>query len=147
MDQVKKAFKGLFKKKSKKEEHPNPTATTDTPSSTAPVSEPAKTETAPAPVPATAPEPAKTDVAPASSAPEPAQPAPAATPAHGEVNKDEVAALAEVKEATHSKSTSLSILHISQVRSNVFQRRSEPHPPKVSLDRPRCGFVLSQPAL
>jgi hypothetical protein len=114
MDQMKKAFKGLFsKKKAKKEEHPEPTPTMDKPSSAAPVTEPATTETAPAPAPATAPEPVKPDVTPASSAPEPAAPqpvpasapAPAPAPAHDGANKDEVAALAEVKEATQSKST------------------------------------------
>jgi hypothetical protein len=113
MDQMKKAFKGLFKKKSKKEEQPNATPTADKPSS-------------PAPAPATAPEPVKPSVAPASSAPEPAAPAPASepasapAPAHDGANKDEVAALAEVKKATQSKSTSppLTTTHL------VLQRHS-----------------------
>jgi hypothetical protein len=109
---MKKAFKGLFsKKKAKKEEQHDATPTADKPSSAAPVTEPATTETAPAPAPATAPEPVKPDVAPTSSAPEAAAPqpvpapAPAPAPAHDGANKDEVAALAEVKRATQSKST------------------------------------------
>lgn len=92
MDQMKKAFKGLFSKKKAKKEEPKPTAATETPSNATPASEPAKTETAPAPAPATA--------------PAPAEPVPAAAPAQGEANKDEVAALAEVKRATQSRSTS-----------------------------------------
>jgi hypothetical protein len=102
MDQMKKAFKGLFKKKSKKEES-KPTATTDTPASAAHGPEATKTETAPAPEPAkTEPTPAKTATATEST---PAQPAPASAPGQGEANKDEVAALAEIKKATQSRSS------------------------------------------
>lgn len=103
MDQVKKAFKGLFSKKKAKKEEPAPTATTEQPSA----SHAKPTETTPAaPAPATAPEPASSESAPASTgtAP-PAQPA--AVPAQGENNKDEAAALAEVKQATQSRSTPL----------------------------------------
>jgi hypothetical protein len=98
MDQMKKAFKSLFKKKTKKEE-PTLTATSDTPA----VAQSKPSETSPAaPAPAMAPEP-KTDILPATHAPAPAQ---------GEANKDEIAALAEVKQATQSRSTSCSTSHL-----------------------------------
>jgi len=94
MDQVKKAFKGLFKSKknNKTEAKPTPVAAAEpsaaqaTPSQTTPA----------APVPATAPvpTPAKTETLPAA-------------PAHvqDEPKKDEAAALVVVKEATQSRST------------------------------------------
>jgi hypothetical protein len=116
MDQMKKAFKGLFKKKPKKEE-PTPTTNTDTPSGAAPAHPPASETTPPAPAPATAPEPAKTEATPGTTssapapAPVPAQPVPASAPAQDGANKDEVAALAEVKRATQSRSTSHSTPH------------------------------------
>jgi hypothetical protein len=109
MEQMKKAFKGLFNKK--KKEQPQPTATTETPSS----AHPKPSETTPAaPVPASGPEPVKTEITPAASSSAHAQPesvpapAPASVPPQGGANKDEVAALAEVKKATQSKPTSLS---------------------------------------
>lgn len=111
LDQMKKAFKGLFgKKKAKKEESPSATATEQPSTSNA-----KPTETTPAaPVPAAAPEPAKSEgtTAPAGSAPA-AQPdsapvaVPSVAPAQDESKKDEAAALAEVKQATQSRSTSL----------------------------------------
>ena len=107
MDQMKKAFKGLFSKKKAKKEEPAPTATTEQPSA----STTKPTETTPAaPAPATAPEPVQSENAPASTGTAPAAaPAaePAAAPAQGEPKKDEAAALAEVKQATQSRSTSL----------------------------------------
>ena len=97
MDQVKKAFKGLFNKKK-----PTPTAATEEP--TASHAQP--TETTPAaPAPATAPELVQSEGAP-STGTAPAA-APAAAPAQGESNQGEAAALAEVKQATQSRSTSL----------------------------------------
>ena len=103
MDQMKKAFKGLFRKKPKKEE-PKPTTTTEpaSPAQTNP------TETTPAaPAPATAPAPVKTETTPVATGSAPVEPAqPAAVPAQGETNKDEVAALAEIKKATQSRLTS-----------------------------------------
>lgn len=117
VDQLKKAFKGLFGKKKAKKEETAPTATTEQP--TASTSKP--TETTPAaPAPATAPEPAKSEPAPASTGTAPAaapaaQPdaAPAAAPVDSEPKKDEAAALAEVKQTTQSRSTSL---HPSEAR-------------------------------
>lgn len=113
VDQLKKAFKGLFGKKKAKKEETAPTATTEQP--TASTSKP--TETTPAaPAPATAPEPAKSEPAPASTGTAPAAaPAasPAAAPVDSEPKKDEAAALAEVKQATQSRSTSL---HPSETR-------------------------------
>jgi hypothetical protein len=124
MDQMKRAFKGLFKKKPKTEE-PTPTATTAAPSASAPAHPPASETTPPAPLPATAPESAKTEATPGTSssapppapepahapvqqaaAPAPVQQAAAPAPAKDEANKDETTALAEVKRATHSRSTS-----------------------------------------
>lgn len=97
MAQVKKAFKGLFKKKAKKEEaKPTTTAEASKPADAKP------TETTPAaPAPATAPAPAKAEAAPAADGSKPAAPA----PAEGETKKEE-AALTEVKKATASRSTS-----------------------------------------
>lgn len=119
MDQMKKAFKGLFSKKKAKKEEPAPTATAaePTPSHAKP------TETTPAaPAPATAPEPAKSEAAPLSTGTAPAaEPAaapaaaPVAAPAPVESNKDEVAALAEVKQATQSRST---FLHPCETREH-----------------------------
>ncbi|KAJ4371897.1 hypothetical protein N0V86_008451 [Didymella sp. IMI 355093] len=113
VDQLKKAFKGLFGKKKTKKEETAPTATTEQP--TASTSKP--TETTPAaPAPATVPEPAKSEPAPASTGTAPAAapaaqpaaaPAVAPAPVDSEPNKDEAAALAEVKQATQSRSTSL----------------------------------------
>ena len=111
MDQMKKAFKSLFSKKKAKKEEPAPTATTEQPSA----STTKPTETTPAaPAPAIAPEPVKSEAVPATSGTAPAaQPAAApaaasaAAPAQIEPKKDEAAALAEVKQATHSRSTSL----------------------------------------
>lgn len=123
VDQLKKAFKGLFGKKKAKKEETAPTATAEQP--TASTSKP--TETTPAaPAPATAPEPSKSETGPASTGAVPAdqpaaQPAdaPAAAPAAADVDsepkkdvdsepkKDEAAALAEVKQATQSRSISL----------------------------------------
>jgi hypothetical protein len=117
MDQMKKAFKGLFsKKKAKKEEHPDATPTADKPSSAAPVTEP--------------------DVAPTSSAPESAapQPAPASAPAsapapaHDGANKDEVAAHAEVKKATQSKSTTPHTTCLLPARLDVLPETLYGHP-------------------
>jgi hypothetical protein len=111
MDQMKKAFKGLFRGKKSKKQEPQPTATSEaatTPAQTKP------TETTPAaPAPATAPEPAKTETTPAVTSGAPAAPAqPAAAPAsdaaQGEVKKDEAAALTEVKNATSSRLSSRS---------------------------------------
>lgn len=115
VDQLKKAFKGLFGKKNAKKDEPVPTATVEQPSA----STTKPTETTPAaPAPATAPEPVTSETAPASTgtapaaAPAPAPVAapvaePAAAPAESEPTKDEAAALAEVKPATQSRSTSL----------------------------------------
>lgn len=119
VDQLKKAFKGLFNKKKAKKEEPAPTATTEQPSAS--TSKPSETTPA-APAPATAPEPVTSENAPASTgtapaaapapAPAPAPVAapvaePAAAPAQSESKTDEAAALAEVKQATQSRSTSL----------------------------------------
>jgi hypothetical protein len=141
LDQVKKAFKGLFNKKKAKKEEPAPTATTEQPSA----SHAKPTETTPAaPVPASAPEPAQGEAAPASTGTAPAaqpaaQPAaPAAIPAQSEPTKDEAAALAEVKQATQSRSPSL---HPSETREHGDNdcwdgsRRRQ----KVALDSDRKG--------
>lgn len=123
MDQLKKAFKGLFGKKKAKKEGAAPTATTEQPSA----STTKPTETTPAaPAPATAPEPVKSEQTPASTgtapAPAPAPAAapvaaPAAAPAKEEAKKDEV--LAEVKPATQSKSTPLHLLQACKRHSGV----------------------------
>jgi hypothetical protein len=119
MDQLKKAFKGMFGKKKAKKDEATPTATTEQPSS----STTKPTETTPAaPAPATAPEPAKSETAPASTgtapAPAPAAapvPAPvAAAPAQEEPKKDEAAPVAEVREATSSMYNPPSLFHLSQ---------------------------------
>jgi hypothetical protein len=114
MDQMKKAFKGLFRGKKSKKEEPKPTATSEAPAATPAQTKP--TETTPAaPAPATAPEPAKTETtpaatseAPAAPVPAPAEPAavPASDPAQSKVTKDEAAALTEVKKATSSRLSS-----------------------------------------
>jgi hypothetical protein len=112
MDQMKKAFKGLFRGKKSKKEEPKPTATSE--ASTTPAQTKPSETTPAAPAPATAPEPAKTETAPAAtsgaSAPAPAEPAavPASDPAQGEAKKDEAAALTEVKKATSSRLSSRS---------------------------------------
>jgi len=116
MDQMKKAFKGLFRGKKSKKEEPKPTATGEAAAATPAQTKP--TETTPAaPAPATAPEPAKTETTPAATSAEPAAPvpapaepaaAPASDPAQSEVKKDEAAALTEVKKATSSRFTSRS---------------------------------------
>lgn len=115
VDQLKKAFKGLFGKKKAKKEDTAPTTTTEQP--TASTSKP--TETTPAaPAPATAPEPAKSSsgspltgtepaAAPAAQSAVVPAAAPAAAPVDSEPEKVEAAALAEVKQATQSRSTSL----------------------------------------
>lgn len=121
MDQLKKAFKGLFGKKKAKKEGAAPTATTEQPSA----STTKPTETTPAaPAPATAPEPVKSEQTPASTgtalSPAPAAApvaAPAAAPAKEEAKKDEV--LAELKPATQSKSTPLHPLQACKRNSGV----------------------------
>jgi len=114
MDQVKKAFRGLFKKKPKKTEAA-PTATSEvaSPAQAAP-----STTTPAAPAPATVPEPDKVEStqAKADAAPVPAAepPKPAVLPVAGEPKKDEAAALTEVRKATESRSTSHSTHHSQQ---------------------------------
>jgi hypothetical protein len=106
---MKGAFKKLLSggKKKDKTETATPTATAPTDASS---STPKPTETKPAePAPVTAPEPAKTAHAPATDSTPPAAapaaaPAPAGAPA--EDKTDAIAALAEVKKATHSKTSS-----------------------------------------
>jgi hypothetical protein len=110
VDQLKKAFKGLFGKKKAKKEETAPTATTEQP--TASTSKP--TETTPAaPAPATAPEPAKSEAVPASTGTTPVA-QPAAAPVDSEPKKDETAVLAEVKQATQSRLTSLYPTHTGE---------------------------------
>lgn len=112
MDQMKKAFKGLFKGKKSKKEEPKPTATSEASTTPAQTKPSETTPAAPAPVPVL--EPAKTETTPAAPAsasapvPAPAEPAavPASDPAQGEAKKDEAAALAEVKQATSSRLSS-----------------------------------------
>lgn len=136
MDQVKKAFKSLFNKKKAKKEESAPTATTEQP--TASTTKP--TETTPAaPAPATAPEPVKSEATPATSGTAPAA-QPAAAPAQEEPRNDEAAALAEVKQATQSRSTSL---FLSETREHGDDdcwdgsRRRQ----KVALDSDRDGSL------
>lgn len=147
VDQLKKAFKGLFGKKKAKKEETAPTATTEQP--TASTSKP--TETTPAaPAPATAPEPAKNEPAPASTGTAPAavpaaQPAaapsaaPAAAPLDTEPKKDQAAALAEVKQATQSRSTSL---FPAQTREYDDLGDNSKRRPEVALDSDRDDSPL-----
>ena len=112
MDQMKKALRGIFRGKKSKREEPKPTATSE--ASTTPAQTKPNETTPAAPAPATAPEPVKTETTPAAtsraSAPAPAEPAavPASDPAQSETKKDEVATLAEVKQATSSRLSSRS---------------------------------------
>jgi hypothetical protein len=124
---MKKAFKGLFKGKKSKEE-PKPTASSETATPT----HAKPTESAPAaPAPATLPDPVKTETTPATTNTAPAEPA--AAPVQGEANKDEAAALSEVRKATQSRSTSRSNSNPQQYREgeawNGARRRQ-----KVALD-------------
>jgi hypothetical protein len=96
MEQVKKAFKGMFRSKSKKAT-PTPTATGETPA--APHAKPSETNPA-APAPATAPEPA-TAPTPVTASSAPPQPAPVS--AQNESTKDETAALSEVSKPSQSR--------------------------------------------
>jgi hypothetical protein len=138
MDQMKKAFKGLFGKKKAKKEEPTPTVSTEQPSA----SHAKPTETTPAaPAPATAPEPVQSEAAPVSTgiapaAPPAAQPAPA--PVQDESTKDEAAALAEVKQATQSTSHSLLSHEVREHGEDGCWDGSRCRQ-KVALDSDRCG--------
>ncbi|KAF2633990.1 hypothetical protein BU25DRAFT_405823 [Macroventuria anomochaeta] len=128
MEQMKKAFKGLFSKKKTKKEELAPTATTEQPSA----STAKPTETTPAaPAPATAPEPVKSETAPASTGTAPAQ---------SEPNKDEAAALAEVKQATQSRSTSFFAPEIGEHGDDDYWNGSRRRQ-KVALDSDRDGLL------
>jgi hypothetical protein len=128
MDQMKRAFKGLFKGKKSKKEEPQPAASAETATPT----HAKPTESTPAaPTPATLPEPVKTETTPATANTASAEPV--AAPVQGEASKDEAAALSEVRKATQSRSTSRSNSSPQQYREseawNGARRRQ-----KVALD-------------
>ncbi|KAF1828962.1 hypothetical protein BDW02DRAFT_574417 [Decorospora gaudefroyi] len=139
MDQMKKAFKGLFKSKKSKKAEPKPTASSET----AAPAKPTESQTAPAaPAPAPAPEPVQAEVTPAMASVAPAQPASGSAPAppQDKANKDEAAALAEVKRATQGRLTSRSHSHPQQYREGEAWNGAR-HRQKVARDNEWGGPI------
>jgi hypothetical protein len=104
MDQVKKAFKGLFKSKKNKKTEATATPVTAAEPSAAHATPSQTTPAAPVPATAPAPTPAEKETLPVAPSNAPAEPA-ALAHVQDESKRDEAAALTVVKEATQSRST------------------------------------------